>query len=432
MDTARILFPMYVFVLMATQAVSLGAEGDVSPEEAIQRFNSTINGLPNVFAIKANTRFLIKSKSGSTTKQSVDISYYRDASKCVDIEQHGYNSPGVDGADGTSVATPYYRRSMVDLKNRAIVYNKSDAQDSSRQQVVLWSDGQTRFDRICDDIGIGRSLEGYVAHDRMCLSRLLTGSSILDHKGTERINGIDCYALEATVPGHGVYTLWLDPQKNYMARKIAVTKKADDDFGGSRISDMRLSQGSLNEITYTMDSVEFADINGVLLPSACKTSLVWKYASGGTSEWHGEHRRMSVDLHPDFKVLHVFEPNIPDGTAVNYQDFVGTGIQFEWRNGDVTHRMDDTYIQMLDTAAEELKAVSTVPEDQETTVPTQAEKHSSLDGVPLKREGSASGDTVAIGDKAFSFGKALCVLLVVLAIVIGSILAKRHIQGTKG
>jgi hypothetical protein len=423
--------PICVLMLMATHAVSLGAEGDMAAEEVIQRFNNTTDRLPNVFAIKANTQYVMKSRDGNTTKQSVDINYYRDASKCVDIEEHVYNYPGVGGADSKSAPTLYYQRSMVDSMNRAIVYDHGDTQNNRGQEVAFWSDGRKQFDRVSRSINIGQSLEGYAAHDRVPLSQLLKESSALERKGVESIDGSDCYVVEATIPGHGVYTLWLDPQKNHMARKITVTKKANDDFGGNRISDMKLYEGTPSEITYTMDSVAFADVNGVLLPTACKTSLVWKYADGGTAEWQGEHKRVSVDLRPDFKALHAFEPNIPDGTRVSHQDFVGTGIQYEWRKGEVAHRMDNTYLKMLDTAADELKAADTAPRDQETVIPRQTEKGSTSDTVRRGSESGPSADTVAIGGGGIPFGKALCVLLVVLAIVIGGLVVRRHSQGAK-
>jgi len=189
-----------------------------------------------------------------------------------------------------------------------------------------------------------RALEGYVTGDRISLIELFSEkTSSLRYKGLENIDGSECHVLEATIENYGNYTLWLDQKHNCLPRNVSVVKKGEDIYGIKPVSEMKLSHGAPTEISFVMDSVKFKDFNGVLLPIECKTTLIWKYKDGETAEWYGEHERLSVNFHPDFEALNAFEPNIPNGTRVNHQDFIGKDTRFEWRNGEVVN----IYIQPL-------------------------------------------------------------------------------------
>jgi len=311
-----------------------GDDIHVKTEGIVQKFITAVRNMPKVFAIKAKTQFLMKSSTGKEKKQLTDIKYYRN-DRCVDIEDSVHNYPLVNGKTDKNSYVPYYQRSIVDRKNRAFYYN-SGRKDRVPQMVIFWSDGEKEFNNISKNIGIGGALEGYVAYDNRNLVELLSDkASSIHYKGLEDIDGSKCHVLEVTIQNYGSYTLWLDPQHHHLPRKVYVTKKGKDIYGGTPVSELKLAHGSLAEVSYVMDSIKFKDFDGLLLPVACKTTLIWKYTSGETAEWHGEHERLSIDLKPDFEALNAFEPDIPDGTRINHQDFVGENIQFEWRNGKV-------------------------------------------------------------------------------------------------
>jgi len=330
-----------------------GDDIHVKTEGIVQRFITAVRNMPEVFAIEAKTQYLMKSSTGKEKKQLTDIKYYRDR-RCVDIESSVHNYPLVNGKTEEIPDVPYYQRSMIDRKNRAFIYN-SKRKDRVPQMVVFWSDGEKVSNRISSKIGLGRVLEGYVAYDNRNLVELLSDkTSSMHYKGLEDIDGSKCHVLEVTIQNYGSYTLWLDPQYHHLPRKVFVTKKGKDIYGGTPVSDLKLAHGQLAEVSYVMDSVKFKHFDGVLLPVACKTTLIWKYTSGETAEWHGEHERLSIDLKPDFEALNAFEPNIPDGTRINHQDFVGKNIRFEWRNGKVVP-VDVKPLSLMGKSLPELK-----------------------------------------------------------------------------
>ncbi len=346
------LYTSLILTIAATGNLQ-GYDIQVQTEEIVRRFITAIRNMPEVFAIEAKTQFLIKSYTGEEKKQITDIKYYRDG-RCVDIESSGRSYSVVNGKTEKISDASFCTRAIVDRKNRAFYYD-SKRKDRVPQMVTFWSDGEKVFDRMSKQIGMGRALEGYVAYDHISLMELLSDkTSSLHYKGLEHIDGSECYVLEATIKNYGSYTLWLDPQHNYLPRKVSVIKKGKDIYGATPVSDLKLAHGQLAEISYVMDSVKFKHFDGLLIPVACKTSLIWKYSSGETAEWHGEHERLSIDLKPDFETLNAFEPNIPDGTRINHQGFVGKNIRFEWRNGEVVPVVTQL-LSLMDKSLPELK-----------------------------------------------------------------------------
>lgn len=337
-----------------------GDDTDIRAEELLQRFAAAIRNMPEVFAIEAKLRYLIKTSKGSETEQIVDLKFYRNE-RCIDVEDSGCNYPVVGSKTDKTPDSTFYQRSVVDRKNRAFHYD-SQAREIVPRFVVFWSDGKKRFDYMKRRIGVGMSLEGHVAHDAISLTELLCQKACsLRYEGLEDVDGSPCHVLEAATENHGSYTLWLDQQANYLPRKISVTKKVKDIFGGTPVSDV--AGGSVAEVSDVMESVKFRDFDGVLLPVGSKTRLIWKYTNGETAEWHGEHEWVSVDLDPDFKALNAFKPDVPDGTRINHQDFVGTDIRFEWRNGEVK-REQGVDMSETERPSEDKTRVVRFPEDR--------------------------------------------------------------------
>ncbi len=427
-----LLFAWNAYSAQQTKAAgsSQGSGIKVQTEEIVQRFREAVRNMPEVFAIEAKTQFLMKSSTGKETKQLVDIKYYRDG-RCVDIESSVHNYSLVNGKTEKTSDVPYYQRAMIDRKNRAFIYN-SERKDRLPQNVIFWSDGEKVSDRISKRINIGRALEGYVAYDRISLIELLSDkASSMHYKGLEDIDGSKCHVLEVTIQNYGSYTLWLDPQYNCLPRKVFVTKKEKDIYGATPVSDLKLAHGSLAEVSYIMDSVKFKDFDGVLLPVACKTSLIWKYSNGKTAEWHGVHERLSIDLNPDFEALNAFEPDIPDGTIINHQEFVGTGIQFEWSNGEVVTRVDDEYLEMLNDAVADIKTTDTASLSKQTISSTQTENdinestsiETGAETAPINKE------TLATGSDSNSW--ALFIFIASLIVVLGGALAIGYTKRSK-
>lgn len=113
-----------------------------------------------------------------------------------------------------------------------------------------------------------------------------------------------CFRVTASI-GKDTYRVWFAP------------------FYGYQILKAQIESGS--QTIYSLDEVEFRDIENHWVPAACQV----KQADGRSYTY----RRSRVELKPDFKVLKAFELPIADGTSVQVEGKPGTYL---WKDGRVT------------------------------------------------------------------------------------------------
>lgn len=170
---------------------------------------------------------------------------------------------------------------------------------------------------------------------------------------TERIGDVECWAVDGAGPG-GDYTLWFDVEHAGLLRKAQVTKLPQHNFVEGKLGDLSpglLSQGRKEDaerpehrLTKFVITLEVSEI--------AAEGTDW-YPSRGTitaTEIYGdEHtriviQRISQQIRRDAKVLeeHTFQIGpIPDGTRAFLNDGVTSGVQYQWRGGEVVPAEDE-------------------------------------------------------------------------------------------
>lgn len=132
------------------------------------------------------------------------------------------------------------------------------------------------------------------------LQRALTAATVTP----DPIDAKKCFRVTASI-GKDAYRVWFAP------------------FYGCQILKARIE--SDNRTVYSLDMVEFRDIENHWVPVACRVKQ-----SDGRSY---AYRRNRVELKPDFKVLKAFELPIADGTSVQVEGKPGT---YFWKDGRIT------------------------------------------------------------------------------------------------
>lgn len=118
------------------------------------------------------------------------------------------------------------------------------------------------------------------------------------------IDAKKCFRVTASI-GKDTYQVWFAP------------------FYGYQILKAQIESG--NQSIYSLDDVEFREIESHWVPAACRV----KQADGRAYTY----RRSRVELNPDFTALEAFELPVADGTSVQVEGKPGT---FLWKDGRVT------------------------------------------------------------------------------------------------
>ncbi len=79
-----------------------------------------------------------------------------------------------------------------------------------------------------------------------------------------KVNGVDCYAVEAEVPQRGTYRAWIDPVHGFNLARLRSQRKTGD-FVNRQFLGKDVLMNHLYEV------LEFQEVNGVWLPKTFKT-----------------------------------------------------------------------------------------------------------------------------------------------------------------
>jgi len=213
---------------------------------------------------------------------------------------------------------------------------------------------------------VGKSLDGYIWGDegKPIWDILNDVSSVLQLRPSmEEVDGQDTYVLEGDTK-YGHYSLWIDPNCGFNARRIIVRKRGDDLFRGKPVSSPRpkLPPGAMatrpqvpyNEVLYVLDSISIAKFNGLFVPVSAVATTTYEYVNGEKVQFKQEYKRTSVDLNPDFaKIPDAFNLLVRDGSDV--YDWEMPAADLEWFNGKVVAKVDESYLTMIDDTVMEIK-----------------------------------------------------------------------------
>lgn len=166
----------------------------------------------------------------------------------------------------------------------------------------------------------------------------------------EEMDGVACEVLEAdTVRGR--YALWLDPSKNYAIRKASVTRNKDDI--GWLDKPLREQPMPCERTEYTLDVLEFKEIEGRFVPVTARTRSYTKYTDGKEHTANSETRIEDIDFHPDFEAMGAFRFEIPEGAI--FQDEDNPQIKYVWRGGRPVPDVDEDDMKSLKESVAALK-----------------------------------------------------------------------------
>ncbi|MHC4647641.1 MAG: redoxin domain-containing protein, partial [Planctomycetota bacterium] len=296
---------------------------EISPHEILKQYEHGLSAFTQVCAIDVESSVVVKENGVETRRFIILYEYRRDNDRfdvnCVEC--------GVDDEGNRIEDSAWRRRAICDGNGHAIFYYGPSA---IPQEVEYTFDGSKQLGFTRAQMGTGLSLDGYLARDQVSVIKLLSNSADLRlREATEKVDGFECCVLEAST-SHGSYTLWLDPQHGYLARKAVVKKQNADIFDHKPLTEIDWLAG----ISFTMNSVRIERRGGVFVPVGSRNTEVWHKSDGQTETRVHHHRRTRIDLEPDFAALGAFAPNIPDGTEV-VVGVQGIAVKYIWKQGKV-------------------------------------------------------------------------------------------------
>ncbi len=128
-------------------------------------------------------------------------------------------------------------------------------------------------------------------------------------KTLEKVNGSDCYVINAITKG-GKYTLWIDPQHGYNIAKAQV-------FWGENVPPYGIPHWRVKNAFNSISDVCFKEIDDLWVPVEAEIVLnrSWHNGEWTKQTWH--HRLTDIILNPDHDVLESFIPNdIKNGAKI--------------------------------------------------------------------------------------------------------------------
>ena len=169
---------------------------------------------------------------------------------------------------------------------------------------------------------------------------------------TEKINGVDCFVIDADTKC-GKYKVWIDPEHGYNIAKAQVELRE----GKNYLFHGRPFDTAGAKLSFSMENVRFEKIDDVWIPVEADTRFHRLFHSGKSyfSESKAHLKITDIILNPDHDALGSFLPDdIKNGARVR---IVGVeGIAYRWQDGELIPNIDEAVIDEIDKMAEEIMA----------------------------------------------------------------------------
>ncbi|MHC4756981.1 MAG: hypothetical protein ACYTBP_17810, partial [Planctomycetota bacterium] len=179
--------------------------------------------------------------------------------------------------------------------------------------------------------GHGHSLMGYFyGDDERVDSILRQAASISVRTENEKVNGIDCFVIDARTLERGRYTLWIDPEHGY---NIARAEQRRDGKNQHKFYVHPMMESG--KISSSLENVRFQKIDNVWVPMEADISTDRIFGQG--KDFHRSkthHERYEFVLNPDHEALNSFVPDdIPNGSKAY---IVGVrSRKYTWQDGKI-------------------------------------------------------------------------------------------------
>ncbi len=360
--------------LIMRAAVS-GADIDMSPEEVLQLYEQSLTSIKNKVAYNLES---ITTFKGAWDSESVCIRktgmVYRDG-----------NNLGFDfttcSFDDTGDILRKSARKFVLNEHDVMVHNYPGA-NQEQGRIDIFSNAQRIRRSYHRDIGPSAVLDGHISGcNDLSIPEILREATNMRLRDTEEnIDGHDTYVLEAETK-YGKHTLWIDSDAGFNPRRITVQKKIGDLYGKLPIGasppplegGVSSSSPWLATIKWKVEvDIQIENISGVFAPVTAKVRQYREYENGQFIEANSNVKREAIDFDPDFEAMGAFAIDAPNGTRVTYDDARAMmGVKYEWFNGKVRARVDDTFLEDLDNQIELLK--NEVHDESEVITPNNTD-----------------------------------------------------------
>lgn len=176
-------------------------------------------------------------------------------------------------------------------------------------------------------------LMGYFEYDGQRVDRIIRqGQSVSLRDQMEKINGFDCYVIEAKTK-RGQYTLWIDPGHGYNLAQAENIKQAGD----LTFSHDFLLKGKAM-ISYYIKNVRVVKKDGLWMPMGADYENSRIVKDGRFFTAARIHVRITEWLlNPDHETLKSFEPDdIKDGAVVSLDG----DSDYCWQDGKAVYKKD--------------------------------------------------------------------------------------------
>ncbi|QDS91683.1 hypothetical protein FF011L_04150 [Roseimaritima multifibrata] len=212
---------------------------------------------------------------------------------------------------------------------------KEEVRSSEPNGGVVWEVGlESERSRLFSHMFLyGAWLDGYLAAGDKSVAEAMLGSeslSIASQSGAD-----DTLQLTASTR-FGDLSLWVDPLKGYVARKITVVKRPQDLIAGSKLADLavdpRMNSSGYESWRAEAFMEEFQQIEGVWVATKGTLEQTDFYTGGKQQSSHYTVVRSDIKLSPSMSDED-FRSDLPVGAAVNFVDEADSGISYAW-DGD--------------------------------------------------------------------------------------------------
>ncbi len=156
------------------------------------------------------------------------------------------------------------------------------------------------------------SLRGYCYEDKERIdARLRQADSLSVQNRTEKINGSDCYVINAK-GRHGAYKVWVDPKHGYNIARVMVRRTRGDLRLGKQMAGKA-------KLLFSLSNIRFEKIDNVWIPVEADRKINQTRESGDFHKSTDHIKRTDVILNPDHDALGSFVLNdIKNGAEVSF------------------------------------------------------------------------------------------------------------------
>jgi hypothetical protein len=210
----------------------------------------------------------------------------------------------------------------------------------------------------------GATLNGIIPGDLDPLDVVLgsaSASQIADDANA--VKGVSCLHVSARTPG-GKYNIWFDPERGFNIVRAQIIREGDDIAFGKKMSaplaplpanvrfPAKKKGNRLSRFEFSLDSQTLRHIGNIWVPVEAVYHNNYFYEDETSLSEEHVHRRLAIDLQPNFTDLRAFEPNFPENTLVLSRDT--PQIKRIWKGGKPVAIVDAHAVNTIDRAVAEL------------------------------------------------------------------------------